>query len=90
MAKKQSSEEKAHAQSEARNLVNRSARRRIRTAARKANDALKSGNKETVVAVTKEAVEVWDKAVAKKRLHANAAARRKSRLMKKVNAALKA
>ncbi len=88
MAKNRSSVEKAHAQSEVRTHINRSTRRRIRSASRKANDALASGNKDVITAVAHEAIVAWDKAVSKKRLHPNAAARRKSRLMKKVNAAL--
>ena len=90
LAKNQSSVEKAHAQSDVRHGINRSAKRRIHTASRKANDVLQNGDKETIAAVATETIQVFDKAVARKRMHRNAAARRKSRLMKKVNAAIKA
>lgn len=68
-----------------RRVVNRVHMSRVRTEVRKARESLaaKAPNAE---AVTREAMRVLDKMVSNGTLHQNTAARRKSRLMKRLNA----
>jgi small subunit ribosomal protein S20 len=73
---------RVNARRRATNRVNMS---RVRTEVRKARESLaaKSANAE---AVTREAMRILDKMVSNGTLHKNTAARRKSRLMKRLNA----
>lgn len=71
---------------ESRRLVNRRVRASTRTAVKKAVRALRSGVDDASVAVH-SATSKLDRAVTKGVLHRNAAARGKSRLMKRLNAA---
>ena len=57
----------------------------MRTSIKKANAAIKEGNKETVATKLQNAIKRIDKAVAKGLIHKNKAARDKSKLMKKAN-----
>lgn len=85
MSKKLSAK-KRHRQSEKRRVVNKSRRSRVKTAVRKFDelvakkDAKAAG--EHLVTLTK----LVDQTAAKGTMHRNAAARKKSRLQKKLNA----
>jgi len=59
----------------------------VKTTAKKFDKALEEGNKEKIAAAHKEAVQKIDTAVAKGYVHKNTAARKKSQMAKKVNAA---
>lgn len=72
------SAEKRVRQSEKRRAINRSNRTKVRTYIKKMRSALSSG--QDVQQVLPETISVIDKAVQKGVLHANAAARYKSRL----------
>lgn len=74
---------------EKRRLRNRPIRSSVRTHIRHAREAIEdaAGEAETAEAV-KRAISQLDRAVAKGVIHANNAARRKSRLMKKLNQAI--
>ncbi len=74
---------------ERRRIVNRRVRSSMRTAVKKAARALRSGGEDAEAAVH-AATSKLDRAVTKGALHRNAAARGKSRLMKRLNAALSA
>jgi len=77
--------------SRARALRNQSAKSRIKTFIKKANAAIHAGNDAAATtAVVSQTVSVIDKAAKHGIIHANAAARRKSRLMKRANAAVAA
>lgn len=65
-------------------LRNRPIRTSARTFVKKAQDSI-AGGAETALADTKEAIKVLDKAAQKGVIHRNNAARRKSRLMAKLN-----
>ncbi len=69
---------------ERRRLVNRRVRSSTRTAVKKAVGLLQSGDDEAQAAVMR-AVSSLDKAAQKGVIHRNNAARRKSRLMKRLN-----
>lgn len=71
---------------ERRRIVNRRVRASTRTAVKKAVRALRSGGDDANAAVH-SATSKLDRAVTKGVLHRNAAARGKSRLMKRLNAA---
>jgi len=58
----------------------------VRTAARKVASSIESGNANEAKTLLTNASSVIDKAVAKGVIHKNAAARKKSRLAKKINA----
>jgi small subunit ribosomal protein S20 len=73
-------------QAEKRNLYNRSYRSRARTLVKKARATVASGNATDATEAVRQAIQDLDKAVSKGVLHANNAARRKSRLMKRLNA----
>lgn len=73
-------------QSEKRRARNRVVRSRMRSYVKRANTALASGEEDAVEAV-RAAIAELDRAAKKGVIHANNAARRKSRLMKKLNAA---
>ena len=79
------SAEKRVRQSEKRRVINRSNRTKVRTYIKKLRTALSSG--QDVKQVLPETISVIDKAVQKGVLHANAAARYKSRLTVRANQA---
>jgi small subunit ribosomal protein S20 len=70
--------------SEKKRQRNRVVRSRTRTQIKKARVALDSGDVKNAVEATREAISELDKAVTKGVLHRNNAARRKSRLMKRL------
>ena len=72
-------------QNEKRRVINRSNRTKVRTYIKKLRSALDSGNKEEVNQILPEVISVIDKSVQKGVLHANAAARYKSRLTVSAN-----
>ena len=78
------SSEKRVRQSEKRRAINRSNRTKVRTYIKKLRSAMESGSKD-VAQVLPETISVIDKAVQKGVLHANAAARYKSRLTVRAN-----
>ncbi len=69
-------------------LRNRMVRSRARTYTKNALEAIASGQPDLAVATTRQAISMLDRAAAKGVIHRNNAARRKSRLMKRLNAAL--
>lgn len=73
-------------QNEKRRLRNRVVRGSFRSAVRNARLALESGNVEASQAAVLQAVSALDKAAEKGVIHKNNAARRKSRLMKRLAA----
>lgn len=81
------SAEKRVRQSEKRRAINRSHRTKVRTYIKKLRSALDSGVKQDIDQVLPEAMSVIDKSVQKGVLHANAAARYKSRLTVRANQA---
>ena len=80
------SAEKAARQAVKHRASNVASRSRLRTAIRKATDAVASGNKENATSAIREATPVIDSMVNRGLIHRNKAARHKSRLA----AALKA
>jgi small subunit ribosomal protein S20 len=81
------SAEKRVRQSEKRRTINRGHRTKVRTYIKKLRSALESGSQQDVAQILPEAMSVIDKSVQKGVLHANAAARYKSRLTVKANQA---
>jgi small subunit ribosomal protein S20 len=79
------SSEKRVRQSEKRRAINRSHRTKVRTYIKKLRSAMESGSKQDVAQTLPEAISVIDKSVQKGVLHANAAARYKSRLTVRAN-----
>ncbi len=77
---------KRNKQNEKKRLRNRVYRGTARTFVRKAFSAIETGDKETAEVVALKAVSALDKAAQKGVLHKNNAARRKSRLMKRLAA----
>ena len=75
---------KRNRQNEKRRIHNRVYRGRARTFIRKAQLEIADGNLEEARQATLRAVSALDKAAEKKIIHKNNAARRKSRLMKKL------
>ena len=75
---------KRNRQNQKRRLRNRTFRGRARTSVKKARLAMETGNVEEAREATMEAVKALDKAAEKGILHRNNAARRKSRLMKRL------
>jgi len=73
-------------QSEKRRVRNRAVRSRMRTYVKQANTAIVTGEEDAVEAV-RAAISELDRAEKKGTIPSNNAARRKSRLMKKLNAA---
>lgn len=71
---------------EKKNLENRMVKSAIKTAIRKYNDAIASGNIEEAEKLLPETVSVIDSAVSKGILHKNNAANKKSALAKNLNA----
>jgi small subunit ribosomal protein S20 len=81
------SAEKRMRQNENRRVINRSNRTKVRTYIKKLRSALDSGQKQEIDQLLPEAISVIDKSVQKGVLHANAAARYKSRLTVRANQA---
>jgi small subunit ribosomal protein S20 len=79
------SAEKRVRQSEKRRAINRGNRTKVRTYIKKLRTVLDSNAKQDVERVLPETISVIDKAVQKGVLHANAAARYKSRLTVRAN-----
>ena len=80
------SAEKAARRAETNRARNVTLRSRMRTALRKVNDALSSGNKAEAAAALKEAQPMIDSLVNKNVIHRNKAARHKSALSARVKA----
>jgi small subunit ribosomal protein S20 len=76
---------KRNRQNEKRRLRNRLFSGSARTAVKKARSAMEYGNLEEARAATLEAISALDRAAEKGVVHKNNAARRKSRLMKRLN-----
>jgi small subunit ribosomal protein S20 len=77
---------KRNRQNEKRRVRNKAARSELKTRVKRAVVAVETGAEDATVAV-KLAAKRLDKAAAKGIIHKNAAARRKSRLQKRINAA---
>ena len=77
---------KAMRQAARRRAINKPIRTRARSAVKEARAAIETNPEEALEAVIK-AVSALDRAAAKGVIHKNAAARRKSRLMRRLNAA---
>lgn len=71
-------------QIETRTARNKAIKAKIRYSIKKFNEVLATGNTENTKSALKNAVKVIDKATAKGVIHKNTAARRKSRLYKKL------
>lgn len=76
---------KRNKQNQAQRSRNRVYRGTARTFVKKAQNVIKAGDKEQAQAETKKAIKALDKAAQMGVIHKNNAARRKSRLMKKLN-----
>jgi len=74
--------EKRVRQSEKRRLRNRAAKKAIKTNIKALVDAVKAGNPDTIKTEYRSAVRKLDKAAAKRVVHPNLAARKKSQLAK--------
>ena len=83
--KKNKSAIKKAKQADKKNLLNRSVRSNIKTVERKVESVIASGNKEEAAKALIEASKVFQKAASKGVIHKNNAARKISRLTKKVN-----
>ena len=81
---------KAHRQSLKRRLRNRAVRSATKTAIKQAVTGIASGDVDTAREVVRTAISALDRAAEKGALHPNNAARRKSRLLLKYNAAIAA
>ena len=75
---------KRNKQNEKRRLRNRLFSGRARTSVKKARLAIEAGEKDSAVEATLAAISTLDKAAEKGIIHKNNAARRKSRLMKRL------
>lgn len=83
------SAEKRMRQNEKRRTINRGHRTKVRTYIKKLRTALDGGNKQEIAQILPEAISVIDKSVQKGVMHANAAARYKSRLTVSANSSSK-
>jgi small subunit ribosomal protein S20 len=83
------SAEKRMRQNEKRRQLNRGNRTKVRTFIKKLRAALDSGDKQQIDQALPETISVIDRSVQKGVLHANAAARYKSRLTVRANQAAK-
>lgn len=72
------------------NLRNRAAKSTMRTFVKKANTAIATSDAEQITPAIVKVVSVLDKTAKRGIIHKNAAARRKSRLMRRANAAVAA
>ena len=79
--KSQIKRNKQNLKKRARNKVFRGA---ARTTVKNAHEVLENGKKKDAIPAVKEAISILDKTAAKGVIHKNNAARRKSRLMKKL------
>jgi small subunit ribosomal protein S20 len=79
------SAEKRVRQSEKRRDINRGHRTKVRTYIKKLRSALDAGDKQQVDQILPQTISVIDKSIQKGVLHANAAARYKSRLTAQAN-----
>ena len=70
---------------ERRTVRNRSAKGKLRSSLKTTRAALESGKLEPATAALTQTTPIIDRAVSKKVLHKNAAARHKSRLMRRLN-----
>lgn len=77
---------KGHRQSEKRRLHNKVVRSRVRTGAKKVLQALEAGQKDAAAEAYRSFAALIDSAAGKGVYHANTAARKKSRMAKKVHA----
>jgi small subunit ribosomal protein S20 len=68
-----------------RHLRNQATKSRIKTFVKKTNAAITGGDAAAITAVLHETVSIVDKAAKRGIIHKNAAARRKSRLMRRAN-----
>ena len=82
--KKQTIEEKRLLQSKKRHAINVAAKSRVKTAWKKAGEAI-SENRENVEELVRLAVKTIDSTASRGIMHKNKAARKKSRLMRKLN-----
>ena len=82
------SADKRMRQNERRRTINRGNRSRLRTSIKKLRGALEAGDAKLINEVLPETISTIDKAVQKGALHKNAAARYKSRLTTRSNAAV--
>lgn len=82
------SAEKRARQAEKRRRRNVAQRSRIKTFTKRANEELKKKDKEKAGKALSELISTLDKATQKGIIHKNTAARRKSRMSKKINALL--
>jgi small subunit ribosomal protein S20 len=73
-------------QDKVRNLRNRSRRSNLRSTVKKVFTSITDNNPEQAQASLKEAISALDRAALKNIIHKNNAARKKSQLMRKVNA----
>lgn len=71
-------------------LRNVSAKSAMKTYVKKAKAAIAAGDAQTITSVVSQAVSVIDKTAERGIIHKNAAARRKSRIMKQANKAANA
>lgn len=74
-------------QNEKRRLRNQAWKTRIKTSVKKVEEAISKKEKEVVQNLLNEAIKIISKAASKGIIHKNAASRKISRLMKKVNSA---
>lgn len=79
---------KRQRQNEKRRLYNRAWRSRARTYVKKAREAISEPAGDDAVEATRQAIKELDKAASKGVIHHRNAARRKSRLMRQLNAKL--
>ncbi|HEY5404918.1 MAG TPA: 30S ribosomal protein S20 [Pyrinomonadaceae bacterium] len=79
------SAEKRVRQSEKRRDINRGHRTKVRTYIKKLRSALDAGDKQQVDQILPETISVIDRSIQKGVMHANAAARYKSRLTAQAN-----
>lgn len=84
------SAEKRNRQSKVRRLRNRMNKSKIHTSIRRVDDALAAGSQDAVQEVLKKAMSVIQKTAGKGTIHKNTAARKISRLTKRVNRTLAA
>ena len=84
------SAEKAHRQSLKRRIRNRAVKSATKTAVKQAGEAIVSGDPEAARTVVRGALIALDRAAQKGIIHPNNAARRKSRLLLRYNAAIAA
>jgi small subunit ribosomal protein S20 len=79
------SAKKRHRQSQARNQSNRAVKHTIKTLIRKVADAIDGGNAQQAQAEFRAACKKMDKAAARRVMHPNTVARRKSLLASRMN-----